>query len=153
MLSFRQKDVVNQLKQRFRENKFQANQPDPITGKTELHIKAEAGLDEVVRYLRRGLEVTIDHQDVNGNTPLNSVIQSKTLFPAQKDKVIRELLAGGANAMLPNNDGDTPLMNLYHLRQECGDNGLRGLISKWINEVQKVIDKKSRTESISDRLH
>lgn len=105
-----------ELKRLCKEKGLNINEAGPESGRTALHWGAGSESNEIVSYLLNGKQAAVDPLDSNLDTPLNLIIQTPTRLLQKKLAVIQTLLAHGADATLPNRQGQTPLMSLIHLR-------------------------------------
>ncbi len=93
------------------------NEPGRKSGRTALHWGAFVASNKIVSYLLNAKGAEVNAPDAHLDTPLHLATQSPTQFLQQKLVVIETLLAHGANPILPNKEGQTPLMNLICLRE------------------------------------
>jgi hypothetical protein len=133
-----------------------ANGADPYasgaeSGKTALHRAAENGRLEIVVFLL-SLDAPINCMDINGDTPLNSAIQSKTSSLVEKIAVIKCLIHAKADILAYNSAGKTPFMNFdiirYHdelLLKPHLQNEVRQIIRK----MKHIIAEKAMEQELS----
>lgn len=130
------------------------NEAGPESGRAALHWAVLIESNEIVSYLLKK-KAMVDPLDVQLNTPLNLLFQTPFRSLQKKLAVMDTLLAHGADMTKPNNEGQTPLMNLILLRDALSKNSFFQL--KHINAVlaraKESIYKKAQQDGQVVRIY
>jgi len=84
-------------------DKCDVHQVEPTSGRTALHKAAFWGHNAMVEYLVKELKLDPNAQDNYGDTPLHEAAKFG------HDTVVRHLIMGGANKLVKNKEGKTPI--------------------------------------------
>lgn len=106
---------LTEVKRLHREIGGPLNEAGPQTLNTALHQAAKNGHLEVVEYLLK-CNVHVDPQNRDDNSPLSLAIQNTAGSLVHQLDIIKLLLNHGANPILSNSAGITPLMQFIRIR-------------------------------------
>jgi hypothetical protein len=131
------------------------NEAGPDTQRTALHWAAWGGQNQVVSCLVKAAKAEINPLDVDGNTPLNLAILAQNVPIAKKLLVVDLLLSHGADPLLPNTHGITPLMNLLKFSKQIASvlpyhlEVMKNIMRKVHDGIRQKAEHLNRTFSIS----
>ncbi len=121
------------------------------SGKTALHRAAENGRLDVVQFLL-SQRANVNCMDINGNTPLNCVIQSNAGSLADKIAVIQCLITSKAGILNHNLAGQTPLMNFSNIRDQNElvlKPHLQNEVGLIIREMKRLVAEQAKKQGLS----